>query len=102
MLNFKSQEGQQIFHEITSNSVKLRSCFKSGATFLNQASNFKSILKGVFYQSFQKMRGTKRKIADLSEIDILMNVRKKQKRDNIGKKGQNIHYLENIDLKIAN
>ena len=30
-----------------------------------------------------------------------MNVRKKQKIDNIKKTGQNIHYLENIDLKIG-
>ena len=61
MFNFKNCEGQQIFHDITNNSVKLRNSFKNVEPFLNQASKFRKTLDGVFHQSFRKIRGTKRK-----------------------------------------
>ena len=102
MFNFKDCDGQQIFYNITNNSEKLRNCFKNDSPFLDQASHFRKTLEGVFHQSFKKIRGTKRKRkSESSELDLLMNERKKMKIENGNKTAQNINLIENIEMNIA-
>ena len=100
MFNFKDADGQYTFHNITNNSSRLRNSFKSGNSFINQASMFQKTLQGVFHQSFKKIRGTQRKVK-LSDIDLLFNERKKIKLELKDKTSTNINSLENIDIKIA-
>ena len=78
LFNFKSVVGQQTFFEMTSNSGKLSQCFKSNGEFLTQAAQFESTLKGIFQQSFQKIRGKKRKSCK-SEVEELLEQRKRLK-----------------------
>ena len=63
MFNFKDSCGQQAFCEIPNNSVKLRNNFKKEGNFLKKAATFQKNLKGVFHQSFKKIRGTKKKFS---------------------------------------
>ena len=70
--------GQKRFFEITNDSEKLRECFKSEDMFLNQASRFEKTLNGVFHQSFEKIRGKKRK-QDKSEVEDYLKERKRLK-----------------------
>ena len=68
---------------------------------MKKAALFHKSLQGVFQQTFKNVRGTKRKI-NLTEIDLLMNKRKRLKSENIDKSRQNINILENIEKNIAN
>ena len=100
MFNFKDNFGQLTFREITNSSAKLRKSFKYEGVFLEKAAKFHKTLQDVFQQSFKKVRGTKRKM-HLTEIDLLMNERKRIKSDKKDKTGQNINSLENIEKNIA-
>ena len=92
VFNFRDTDGQYLFHNMTNNSSKLRNSFKSGSSFEDQSSQFQKTLQGVFHQTFQKVRGTKRKPMP-TELDLLMNERKKVKLYLEGKTKKNINYL---------
>ena len=78
----------------------MRNCFKSKSSFQDQANQFKKTLEGVFQQSCKKIRGTKRK-TEPTDLDLLMNKRKKIKIDLKDKRKSNINSLENIEKDIA-
>ena len=101
LFNFKSSLGQQNFFELTSHSEKLRNSFKSDGEFLPQAALFENTLKGIFHQSFQKIRGIKRK-KDKSEVDELIEKRKQLKISiENTQNSPAVNELENIDYNIA-
>ena len=53
--NFKSQEGQILFHNTTNNSTSLSKIFHTGATFDKQVSRWEKQVQRFFHQSFSKM-----------------------------------------------
>ena len=111
--NFKSAVGQKRFLEMTNNSEKLRKCFKTNQDFGKQAANFESTLNGVFHQSFQKIRGKKRK-QEKSEVQGFMQDRKRLKsemktnptievQNHLGQGEENIsHFLSNKNRNRVN
>ena len=59
-------------------------------------------MKESFTKHSEKLGGQKeKKKTGSSELDELMNLRKKQKIENGNKTDQNINYLDNIEAKIA-
>ena len=100
--NFKSEHNQKVFNEISSNSGKLRNSFKFNQNLQQQARIFEKTLNNVFFQSFQKIRGKKRKVEN-PEIDGLIKKRKKLKQEvknPLNRRAQN--YLEIVEKTIAN
>jgi hypothetical protein len=58
MFNLKSQEGQEKFQLLTSNSQKLSNCFQNDDLFSNQSSKWAKCMKNIVQQSFPKIRIT--------------------------------------------
>ena len=80
LFNFKSEHNQKVFHEISSDSEKLRNSFKLNQDLQQQATIFEKSLNNVFFQSFQNIRCKKRKVEN-PEIDGLIQKRKKLKEE---------------------
>ena len=102
LYNFKTTYGQHLFKNVSSNSESLRNFFKSDRNIEDQASTFQRTLNNVFQQSFQKIRGTKRKVED-PDLEFLFTERKRLRlniKDPADKTAQN--HLEQIDFKISN
>ena len=76
LFNFKNQEGQQLFKELTSNTNTLTQCFEGDSPFLKQCQSWFSCLNGYFYKCFTKIRSRKRKV-EVTEVDLLLDKRKK-------------------------
>ena len=62
LFNFKTKYGQQIFQNVSSNSDTIKNCFKTDRHLEEQAITFQRELNNLFHQSFQKIRGRKRKM----------------------------------------
>ena len=78
VFNFKNQECQAVFHDLTSLTSDLTGCFKDNANFKDQANRWHKTLKGMFHQAFRKIRVTENKPKP-DEIGILMEQRKQLK-----------------------
>ena len=78
--NFRTKHGQFLFNNHTSNSKVLKSCFKTERKLEDQALTFKREINNILHQSFQKIRGTKRK-RENTEINQLFIERKRIKLD---------------------
>ena len=75
--NFKSEECQQVFHEITENTTKLSECFRNNFPHLKQAELWQKELERIFQQSFKKRRITNsKKKSDTQEENLLEERRK--------------------------
>ena len=86
---------------MSSNSEALTNCFKTDQHLEVQATTFQKTLNNIFHQSFQKIRGRKRKFNN-TEIDYLLKERKRIKntlKHSHSKAAQN--RLEEIDKLIA-
>ena len=101
LFNFKTKHGQFLFNTHSSNSKTLQNCFKTDRNPEDQASTFNKEINSIFHQSFQKIRGKKRK-RENQEIDQLLNKRKLIKfeaTNPLNKTAQN--QLEEVDKTIA-
>ena len=77
VFNFKNLECQKYFKELTTNTEKLSSCFKSDEPFQKQVKKWEHEIKSHVVQSFPKIRSRKRKFSE-SEIGHLLEERKKE------------------------
>ena len=57
--DFKEENGQRMFFNITDKSSKFTKCFNEGDSFERQTSSFFTCLKSTIHQSFKKIRITK-------------------------------------------
>ena len=48
LFNFKNQEGQQLFMDLTTNTTKLTKCFEDDSTFLKQSQNWFKCINSLF------------------------------------------------------
>ena len=81
LFNSKSNYNQQLFYELSSNSEKLRNCFKSDHDLQDQAPVFEKTLNKVFHQAFQKIRGRKRK-PENQEMDFFISRKEEVEKRN--------------------
>ena len=90
-----------MFKNVSSNSEALKNTFKTDEKLEVQALSFEKTLNNIFHQSFQKVRGRKRKFNN-TEIDCLLKERKRIKitlKDSQNRAAQN--RLEEVDKLIA-
>ena len=78
LFNFKNEECQQNFYELTNATTRFTGCFKNKKPFKKQAEDWKSTLDSFFHQSFKNVRITERKIKE-TDISKLIEERKKLK-----------------------
>ena len=101
LFNFKTKHGQFLFKNHSSNSKTLQNCFKTDRKLEDQALTFEKEINNIFHQSFQKIRGTKRK-KENQEIDLLLNERKRIKMKTTDPKNKTVqNELEKVDKTIA-
>ena len=75
LFNIITKHGQFLFKNHSSNSTILQNCFKTDRKLKNQSLTFEKGINHIFYQSFQKIRGTKRK-TESPEIEVILNEKK--------------------------
>ena len=73
LFNFKNQECQEVFHQLTETKSELLDCFQNDNEFKNQTTQWFKKLNGYFYQSFKKIRCSNFKKE--SELDLLLKER---------------------------
>jgi TRAP-type mannitol/chloroaromatic compound transport system substrate-binding protein len=56
IFNFKNEECQQTFLEVTSETRKFSECFQTNQSFLDQAIKWNKTLNNAFHLSFRKIR----------------------------------------------
>ena len=76
--NYKSEECQKYFYNLTTNTRKLSMCFKNTQTFSDQVKEWERNLKSCIIQSFKKIRSRKRKFCE-TEVGKLLEDRKRIK-----------------------
>ena len=79
LFNFKNEECQQTFFNLTNQTNKFTECFQDGNPFEKQATNWWKILNDFFHQSFRKVRISEKKIEE-TMVDKLMRERKELKK----------------------
>ena len=70
IFNFKNQECQQKFFDVTNNTNKLSSCFEGTQNFSQQSKLFQKTLNGTFHQCFKKIRITNKTKTNKPEDEI--------------------------------
>ena len=76
--NFKSDECQKRFRELTTNTSKFTMCFQGEDNFVDQIKRWERNLKRCIVQSFSKIRSRKRKFTE-SNVGKLLEERKRIK-----------------------
>ena len=100
IFQFKNKNSQAEFKKLTSNTTDFSSCFANDLAFEDQAKNWKKVLKDYFFKSFKKVRVTNKQKVKNSEINNLLNRRKKLKsKQNMSEKDDD--EMENIEETIA-
>ena len=105
VFNFKNQECQNAFFEITSETTTLSGCFENeNLTFEEQALKWDKTLNGIFHQSFRKIRVTENKPKH-NEVTVLLEKRKELKQAMVNcdddKKEELEKQLEDLDVTLA-
>ena len=99
--NFRSNDCQKYFQEITTNTRKLSMCFQNKRSFSDQVNQWQRNLKGCIIQAFPKIRSKKRKFVD-SEVGKLLEERKRIKLDLAASYSEEKEQLKNyIEHKIS-
>ena len=76
IFNFKNEEGQQKFNQLTSETSAFSDCFKNDAPLSTQIENWHELLKSVCSESFKKIRIKNKKFIPISkEMSNLINQR---------------------------
>ena len=83
ILNFKNEQGQKKFKDLTSENEKFSDCFKTNAPLDIQIENWRDILRSTCYESFPKIRIRKTKKVKINkEISKLIKLRNRIARSN--------------------
>ena len=99
--NFRSNECQKYFQEITTNTRKLSMCFQNKKSFSEQIHQWQRNLRGCIFQAFPKVRSRKRKFIE-SEVGKLLEERKRVKLDlSAGYSEEKEHYKNEIEDRIS-
>ena len=102
IFNFKNQECQEVFLELTENSSSLRECFQTNGNVKSQSLKWLKNLNGVFHKSFRKVRVTNKqketKLSILFKRRISLKDKLKYSCDN---NEASIEELENVENEIT-
>ena len=80
IFNYKNEECQRKFFEVTNNTSKLSSCFKLNTDFSKQSKCFFKTLNGTFQQCFTKIRitnKTKKNSEPKDDVSIFLDLKTK-------------------------
>ena len=100
IFQFKNRNSQLEFKQLTTNTTDFSNCFKNELEFEDQANQWKRVLKNYFYKAFKKVRVTNKQKVKKSEIDVLLDRRKKLKnRQLISEKDED--EIDEIEQKIS-
>ena len=106
IFNFKNQECQEVFFNITSETSDLTGCFKNDFNFQVQAQKWNKTLNGMFHKSFRKIRVTDNK-SKPDKVTDLLEKRKQLKREMASCQVENEKedlqkQLDEVDVTLAN
>ena len=79
IFEFRNQESQMLFKQLTSNTKEFSNCFNNNLDFEKQARNWRKLLDKYFHKSFKKVRISRKPSKKKSEISDLMDKRKNLK-----------------------
>ena len=91
--NYRSQECQKYFKNITSNTTAISSCLESKEPFQKQIKKWEHTLKSHVIAAFPKIRSRKRKFTE-SDIGKLLETRKQMKLDTSNDRSDEIAQVE--------
>ena len=80
IFQFKSKEAQQLFKNLTTNTSDFTDCFKNNLSFEQQSTNWRQVLDNYFHKAFKKIRIMNKPSKKNSEINSLMEKRRKLKK----------------------
>ena len=80
IFQFRSKESQQLFKNLTTNTSEFTDCFTNNLSFEQQSTNWRQVLDNFFQKAFKKIRITNKQSKKNSEINSLMEKRRKLKK----------------------
>ena len=101
MFNFKNEEGQKLFKEITTNTNEFSNCFANNAPLADQIVNWQKVLKSSCRKSFKKIRIKKQNVFPMND-EISKLIDQRNSLVNSSDDGDKEVKLAEISLKISN
>ena len=101
MFNFKNEEGQKLFKEITTNTNEFSNCFANNAPLADQIVNWQKVLKSSCRKSFKKIRIKKQNVFPMND-EISKLIDQRNSLVNSSDDGDKEVKLVEISLKISN
>ena len=87
IFQFRNKESQQLFKTLTSNTSDFTNCFNNELSFEEQSTRWREVLDGFFHKAFKKIRITNKQSTKHTEINFLMEKRRKfKKKDSLNEK----------------
>ena len=81
IFQFRNKESQQLFKILTSDTSEFTNCFANNLSFEEQSTKWRKVLDDYFHKAFKKIRVTNKQSKKKSEIDVLMEKRRKLKKN---------------------
>ena len=101
IFQFKNQESQKLFKDLTTNTKEFTNCFDNNLDFDVQSKNWRKVLDNFFHKAFKKIRVSSKIKCKKNEISDLMNRRNLLKKK-VDKDDNDEEEIYGIEEMIAN